>query len=130
MVAKTIASRKAKGRNLQKEVVTMLLKHFPHLSVDDVKSTSMGAGGEDVLLSKAARDVFPCSVECKATESFSLWAAWNQAVANARDYNPIVVHRKSRTKAVAIVDLEYFVAMHSACNRLALLVEKYKPESK
>lgn len=112
------SSAKAKGRNLQKEVVSCIRKHFPFLSEDDVISKSMGAGGEDVVLSKAARQVLPFSIECKATEKFSLWEAFNQAVKNAKGWNPAVVHRKNRTKAVIIVDLDYFVQLHAECDKL------------
>jgi hypothetical protein len=82
----------------------------------------MGASGVDVKLSKAAQDVFPFAVECKATERLNIWFAWNEAVANAKDLNPIVVHRKNRTKAIAIVDFEYLVELHAQCDRLAKLV--------
>lgn len=124
MVAKTPQSRKAKGRTLQKEVVSLILKKFPELSERDVQSTSSGAPGVDVKLSEKAISVLPLAFECKFTEAFSLWAAWNQASANSKDLNPIVVHRKARTKAVAIVDLEYLINLHSECDRLAKLVEK------
>ncbi len=123
MVAKTVQSKKSKGRNLQKEVVAQLLKSFPFLHESDVQSTSMGAPGVDVKLSKAAQDVFPFAVECKATERLNLWFAWGQAQDNAKDLNPIVVHRKNRTKAVAIVDFEYFVNLHAECDKLAKLVQ-------
>jgi len=71
-MAKTIQSRKSKGRRLQQFVRDMILENFDHLEPDDVRSTSMGAGGEDVLLSPAARKVFPFSVECKNVEKISL----------------------------------------------------------
>ena len=123
MVAKTVQSRKAKGRNLQKEVVSVIIKNFPHLSEDDVRSTSSGAAGEDVLLSKAARAVFPFSIECKATERFNLWDAYKQAESNAGEYEPLVIHRKNRTKPVAIVSLEYLVDLHKQCDALAKKIE-------
>lgn len=118
MVAKTVQSRKAKGRNLQKEVVSQILKYMPFLHPSDVQSTSMGASGVDVKLSKAAQDVFPFAIECKATEKFNLWDAWKQAEANAGDLNPLVVHRKAHKKAVAIVDLDYFIQLHADCDKL------------
>ena len=43
----------------------MLLALAPSLEPDDIKSTSMGAGGEDVQLSPAARAVYPIQIECK-----------------------------------------------------------------
>lgn len=115
-------SAKAKGRNLQKEVVAMIRKHFPFLTEDDVISKSMGAGGEDIVLSKAAREVLPFSVECKATETFSVFKAYEQARKNAKGWEPIVVHRKNRTKPVVIVDLEYFIELHSDNDKLAKLI--------
>lgn len=126
MVAKTVQSRKSKGRNLQKEVVSQILKYMPFLHPSDVQSTSMGASGVDVKLSKAAQDVFPFAIECKATEKFNIWEAWKQAEANAGDLNPLVVHRKSRTKPLAIVELDYFISVHAECDRLAKLVEGKK----
>jgi hypothetical protein len=118
MVAKTVQSRKAKGRNLQKEVVSCILKHFPFLDPSDVQSTSMGASGVDVKLSKAAQDVFPFAVECKATEKINIWQAWEQAKSNSGKLNPLLVHRKSRTKALAVVELEYLLQLHADCDKL------------
>jgi len=43
-------SAKAKGRKLQQWVRDQILQRFPTLSTDDVRSTSMGASGEDVQL--------------------------------------------------------------------------------
>ena len=126
MVANTVQSRKSKGRNLQKEVAAAILRAFPSLEPGDAVSTSMGAGGVDVKLSPAALRVLPFAIECKATESFSLWAAYNQAVANAKDKVPVVVHRKNRTKAVAIIDLEYLLTVHAECDKLAKLVEQLR----
>jgi len=113
------ASAKQKGRALQQLVSATILKHFPELEADDVKSTSMGASGEDVLLSPAARRVVPLSIECKATEKFNMREAWDQAVANAKKWNPVVVHRKNRSKPIIICDLEYFLSVHADCDRLA-----------
>ena len=54
---------KAKGRNLQKKVRELL---FEHLGVDseDIESRSRGAGGEDLIMAKAVRNLFPSSIEC------------------------------------------------------------------
>ena len=66
------SSCKQKGRKLQQKVRDIILESFDNLREDDVRSTSMGAGGEDVLLSPAARDVFPFSVECKNQEKLNV----------------------------------------------------------
>lgn len=65
-------SCKAKGRKLQQRVRDLILENFEDLEQDDVRSTSMGAGGEDVLLSPKARKYFPFSIECKNQESLGI----------------------------------------------------------
>lgn len=80
----------------------------------------MGAGGEDVKLSPKARELFPCSIECKATESFNVRAAWEQAKANAKSWNPIVVHRKNRTEPIVVCTLPYFISLHADADKLAV----------
>lgn len=65
------SSAKAKGRKLQQHVRDVLLEAFPTLEPDDVKSTSMGAQGEDVQLSPAARKLMPIAVETKARNSIA-----------------------------------------------------------
>ena len=76
------SSAKAKGRKLQQYVCTKLREIF-NLGERDVKSCSMGAGGEDILLSDAAFAILPLSLECKNTQSFPSLAALKQAKENA-----------------------------------------------
>ena len=82
-------SAKAKGRNLQKWVVNKLIEEFD-IHPEDIKSCSMGAGGEDVVMARAAREKFPFSVECKNVEKLNVWDAYEQAKANSSGYEPIV----------------------------------------
>ena len=35
---------------------------------EDIESRSMGAGGEDLIMARAAREKFPFSIECKNVE--------------------------------------------------------------
>ena len=51
-------SAKAKGRNLQKWVREMLIEILD-VHPEDVESRSMGAGGEDLIMARAAREKFP-----------------------------------------------------------------------
>ena len=53
-------SAKAKGRNLQKWVRQMLIEILD-VHPEDVESRSMGAGGEDLIMARAAREKFPHS---------------------------------------------------------------------
>ena len=45
----------------------------------------MGAGGEDLIMARAARQMFPFSVECKNVEKLNVWEAYEQAKANCND---------------------------------------------
>lgn len=101
-------SRKNKGRKLQQWVVKKLIEVL-EVDPEDVKSTSMGAGGEDVILSKAGRKAFPYSVECKNQERVNLWSSWEQAVANSGRYQPLLIVKKNRQKPLAILDAEHFI---------------------
>ena len=95
-------SAKAKGRKLQQWVRDIILESFPSLEADDVRSTSMGAGGEDVQLSPAARRLMPYSIECKSVEKLNVWAAYEQAEANSGEHEPLLVMKKNRKKHLII----------------------------
>ncbi len=56
----------------------------------------MGSGGEDIMLSPAARKKFPFSVECKNTKSFPSLEALRQAEYNSKGYTPIVCWKPPR----------------------------------
>lgn len=102
-------SAKAKGRNLQKYVVQKILDTFPELHEADVTSRSMGAQGEDVLISPRARQVFPYSVECKAHNSFSVYGYMEQAKENCPiESQPIVVIKGNHKQPLVIMDAQHF----------------------
>ena len=103
-------SAKAKGRNLQKWVRDKLLEIFD-LQKDDVRSTSMGAGGEDVLLSPKARIQIPHSIECKNVESINVWKSYDQATGNSGEYEPLLVIKKNRRKPLVVVDAEFYLEL-------------------
>lgn len=100
------SSAKAKGRRLQQELRDRILATFPGLEPDDVRSTSMGAGGEDLLLSPAARKLFPFATECKNQEALSIWKALQQAEANAGEYQPLLVFKRNRSETYAAMKLD------------------------
>lgn len=103
-------SAKAKGRNLQKWVVQKLIETF-NIHPEDIKSCSMGAGGEDVVMARAAREKFPFSVECKNVEKLNVWEAYEQSKANCNGYEPIVIMKKNHKKPLVVLDAEYFIQM-------------------
>lgn len=107
----SVQSAKAKGRRLQQWVRDQILANSSSLEPDDVKSTSMGAGGEDVQLSPAARKQWPLSVECKAKKAFAFYKDYEQATANCPSGSePILVCKGDRKKPMVIVDAEWFFA--------------------
>ena len=65
---------------------------------EDIESRSMGAGGEDLIMSRAAREKFPFSIECKNQEKMNVWSAMEQARANSGDYVPLVIIKKNKRK--------------------------------
>lgn len=105
------SSAKAKGRNLQKYVVSHILTMFDSLVGDDVTSRSMGAGGEDILLSPAARKLLPISIECKNRASFAIYKDYEQAKDNSKSYEPILIVKGNRQKPLAIVDLDHYLRL-------------------
>lgn len=101
-------SAKAKGRRFQQWCRDLILESFPGLEPDDVRSTSMGAGGEDLQLSPAARRKFPYSVECKNVEKLSVWKAYEQAQANGANHEPLLLMKKNGKKPLVVIDAEAF----------------------
>lgn len=88
-----------------------MLAAFTSLEADDVKSTAMGQGGEDVQLSPAARKLFPYSVECKRHASFAVYGPYEQAEANSGDYEALLVIQGDRKKPLVLVDLDHFIKL-------------------
>ena len=105
------SSAKSKGRRLQQWVVQKLLAMAPDLEPDDVTSRSMGAGGEDVLLSPAARKYYPISVECKSVAKFVGYTFMDQAIQNAKTHEPVVIIKANRRDPIVLVDADYFLKM-------------------
>ena len=55
-------SAKAKGRRLQQWMRDLLVEKLD-VHPEDVESRSMGAGGEDLIMARAARKKFPYSID-------------------------------------------------------------------
>lgn len=103
----TPASSKAKGRRLQQWVRDIILKSFLTLEPDDVRSTSMGAGGEDVTLSPAARKKVPFQIECKNKARSQIHTYYEQAETHGTN-TPLVIVKQDRKVALAILEAETF----------------------
>ena len=105
-------SAKAKGRRLQQWFRDLLIEKLD-VHPEDIESRSMGAGGEDLIMARAARKKFPYSIECKNQENVNVWKAYEQAKENSNDYEPIVVLKRNNTKPLVLVDADYFVRLHN-----------------
>lgn len=108
----TIQSAKGKARIGQQEVVKILLKTFPELSEDDLRSTPMGSQGEDILMSPKARERLPWDIEVKRGKAFNLVNACKQAENRKSKYQPVAVGRYDRDKKwYATVELNYLLEL-------------------
>ena len=105
------SSKKAKGRRLQKWFRELLIEKLS-IHEEDIESRSMGAGGEDLIMSRSAREKFPYSIECKNQESLNIWKSYEQAQQNSGNYEPIVVLKRNNIKPLVLVDADYFVELH------------------
>ena len=111
------SSAKDKGRRLQKHVVNQLVERLGVLE-EDVESRPMSSGGEDVIMSSAARELFPFSIECKNTEKASVWKWIEQAKENSNGHTPIVVFKRNRAKEYVLIDFDSFLDIISQRNEL------------
>ncbi len=105
------SSAKAKGRRLQQWVRDQLIEQLD-VHPEDIESRSMGAGGEDLIMARSAREKFPYSIECKNQESLNIWKAYEQATENSGNYEPIVFIKRNNQKPLVVIDAEYFVRLH------------------
>ena len=105
-------SAKAKGRRLQQWFRDLLIDKL-RIHKEDIESRSMGAGGEDLIMARAARQKFPYSIECKNQEKINIWESYKQADENSNSYEPVVVLKRNKHKPLVLVDAEYFVELHN-----------------
>lgn len=104
MTATSTASRKAKGRWLQNRIRDDIINRFC-LSGADVRSTSMGAAGCDILLSTSAKTKFPFCIECKRQETLKINKWWQQCAENAQKCNlkPLLVFKQNHGPILAVI---------------------------
>jgi hypothetical protein len=100
------ASSKAKGRRLQQQIVKDILELHPTLEPDDVRSTSMGAQGEDIQLSAAARRLVPYQIECKNKATSQIHTYYKQCRQHGQ-HEPLVIVKMDRDDILAIVSWKH-----------------------
>ena len=101
-------SVKAKGRRLQNWTRDTLMSLFGFTD-EEVRCAIMGESGADVELSGRAKKSFPFAIECKCTERFNIYRAYEQACAHTDDLEPLVIFKSNRMKTLAILDAEKFM---------------------
>lgn len=67
----------------------------------------MGAGGEDVTLSPAARKVVPFQIECKSKARSQVHTYYSQAKSHG-GHEPLVIVKQDRKETLAILDANTF----------------------
>jgi hypothetical protein len=77
----TARSRITKGRLYQKKVMQRFKDVF-ELDEDDIRTAVGAETGEDIKLSKRAREKVGLSIECKNMKSMNIWSAIDQAQKN------------------------------------------------
>lgn len=88
----------------------LILNTFPSLQPDDVRSTSMGASGEDLQLSPAARLIFPYNVECKSKARSQIHTYYEQAQTHG-EYEPVVFVKMDRKIPLAVISVDHFLQL-------------------
>lgn len=111
----SIASRKAKGRNLQ-QWVAKKISEITGLSWgkdEMIASREMAQSGTDIRLIGKAKELFPFSVECKYQESWSVPAWIQQAKDNwIKGTDWLLFIRKNRHEEIVIMDAEAFFKIY------------------
>ena len=83
----------------------------------------MGAGGEDIQLSSAARVMFPYQVECKSKATYAVYKDYAQAMEHG-ECEPLLIIKANHKKPLAIVDAEHFISLirtlHDLLKEIAL----------
>lgn len=118
MTASTTASRKAKGRAFQQELRDDLINAL-HVKPEDIKSTPMGTFGPDLWLSSEVSRLFPFAVEAKRSERIDVGGWLNQCENNANKagLKPLLVFRKNRGKAMAVIEWDTLLMLISKAQK-------------
>lgn len=118
MVASTPQSRKQKGRKFQQDIRDDIIDIYPELTEHDVRSTSMGAQGTDILLSKEARDMLPFAIECKRKEAMNVHGDFIQAKEHAKKEKllPLLVSKRNHESALVHLEWDVFKVILTRLN--------------
>lgn len=105
-------ANKTKGKNGQNEVRDIFLNYAKGLlEPDDIISNPMGNPGEDLMLSPAARKIFPWSVEIKRKKAIACMRFIEQAMSQQSGYEPVAIFREDRGQWHCCVSLDYLLRL-------------------
>lgn len=107
---------KKKGRKFQNEIRDILIDKIG-INKDNIKTAMMSESGEDIKLSKEARDKFPYSIETKNVESINIWKAIKQAKQNCNDHVPIVIFKRNYMDPHVVIPFDDFLDMVNKINK-------------
>ena len=94
----------------------MIIEKFK-LTSDDVRSTSMGCGGEDIQLSSVARKKLNVSIECKSRSRVAVYGFYEQATVNCPSgAEPVVVVKQNRCSPLCVVAAEHYFELLRKAN--------------
>ena len=110
-------SRKAKGRILQNLVRDKIVKLFPVLGKDDIRTCLMSETGADIkLISLTARKLFPYDVECKNRQEYKTIYNHYKHACKHGNLEPLLVLKMNREKSLAVIDLDHFIELLARAN--------------
>jgi hypothetical protein len=110
-------SRKAKGRILQNLVRDKIVKLFPVLGKDDIRTCLMSEPGADIkLISLTARKLFPYDVECKNRQEYKTIYNHYKHACKHGNLEPLLVLKMNREKSLAVIDLDHFIELLARAN--------------
>ncbi len=103
---------KQKDRLGENEIRDKLLEVFPEFEPDDIKSTTMGDGGEDIQLSPAARKKMPITIEVKRRKSgMKMQYDWLEQAKRHGKGEPVLFFRADRSEWIVMVGLEHYMEL-------------------
>jgi len=101
-------SRKAKGRYLQSIVKERIIKLYPVLGKDDIRTSLMSESGADIkLTSHTSRKLFPYSIECKNRQDFKTLYSYVDQARRHVALEPLLVIKMNRERPLAVIDMEH-----------------------
>lgn len=110
-MATSTKARKAKGRSGQQEIRDMFLEAFPELEAGDVRSTSMGASGVDIIFSPKAKRLLPLSVEVKRRKDYKTQYALLEQAERNDGTRPVAFFRGDRKPWLVLLEADYFMEL-------------------